>query len=294
VTLTVNQPIYEKGWLAQATGGALRPGGLELTRRLLALCDLSPHARILDAGCGSGATLDYLRGAGFTRALGIDRSETLLQSGARRLRVACTLGDCLPFEGDQMDAILAECSLSAMGNPHSTLAEFRRVLRPGGWLLLNDVYAREPQGVPALRALPLSCGLGGALTQTDLAAHLQAHGFEILTWEDCSAVLKYLTAQIIWNHGSLSQFWRRAEPGADPAEILSAVSRAKVGYYLLVARRDGQSAEFPLPPLKKGGAAQPPLTPLFSRGAGGILRFSSFPRGAWKRHDFEKVAYGRT
>jgi SAM-dependent methyltransferase len=236
VTLMVNQPIYEKGWLAQATGGALRPGGLELTRRLLALCDLSPHARILDAGCGSGATLDYLREAGFTRAVGIDRSQTLLRNGAGHLGAACTPGDCLPFAADQMDAILAECSLSAMGDPHSTLTEFRRVLRPGGWLLLSDVYARDPAGIPALRALPLSCGLGGALPQADLAAHLQAHGFEILTWEDHSEVLKYLTAQIIWNHGSLSQFWSQAEPDVDPAEILSAVNRAKLGYYLLVAR----------------------------------------------------------
>lgn len=233
------QPMYENGSLAQATGGPLRPGGLDLTRRLLALCNLSAHDRILDVGCGGGGTLEYLREAGFIHVVGIDHSETLLRTGMGRFAdagLACTLGHALPFADDQMDAILAECSLSAMGGLENTLTEFRRVLHPGAWLLLSDVYVRAPEGIPALRTLPLNCGLGAALTQADLAAHLQAHGFEISTWEDHSETLKYLTAQIIWEHGSLSKFWRQAVPGVDPVEIQNAVSKAKLGYYLLVAR----------------------------------------------------------
>lgn len=236
MTLTVHQPIYEQGWLAQATGGALRPGGLALTHRLLALSGLSPDDHILDVGCGNGVTLDDLRKAGFSHTVGIDRSEVLLREGAGHPGVACSRGDCLPFGSAGMDAVLAECSLSAMPHLASTLAELRRVLRPAGWLLLSDVYVRDPQGSPALRTLPLSCGLSGALPREDLAAQLQTHGFEILTWEDHSGVLKSLTAQIIWQHGSLCQFWRQAVPGADPSEVLSAVNRAKLGYYVLVAR----------------------------------------------------------
>lgn len=233
------QPLYENGTLAQTTGGPLRPGGLDLTRRLLALCHLSAHDRILDAGCGSGMTLEYLRKAGFIHALGIDRSETLLRTGVGRFPdagLACTLGHALPFADDQMDAILAECSLSAMGDMERTLTEFRRVLHPGGWLLLSDVYVRAPEGIPALRALPLNCGLSTALTQVDLAARLQAHGFEISTWEDHSETLKYLIAQMIWQHGSLNKFWNQAVPGVDPLEVQNAVNKARLGYYLLVAR----------------------------------------------------------
>ena len=54
-----------------------------------------------------------------------------------------------------MQAVLAECSLAAMAHLEETLAEFRRVLVPAGRLALSDVYVRSPQGLPALRSIPL-------------------------------------------------------------------------------------------------------------------------------------------
>jgi len=72
--------MYETGLLRQATGGPLRPGGLDLTARLLEMCSLPADAVILDAGCGSGATLGFLKSAGYRHGLGIDRSGPLLQA----------------------------------------------------------------------------------------------------------------------------------------------------------------------------------------------------------------------
>ena len=63
-----------------------------------------------------------------------------------------------------------------------------------------------------------------------------ARGFDIQVWEDHSEALKYLASQIALAHGSLSGFWRRSEPAADPMDIQIALDKAKLGYYLLVAR----------------------------------------------------------
>ena len=231
---------YEMGLFSQDNGESLHPGGLDLTDRLLTLCELSPGQTVLDVGCGTGATLDILRNVYSVLAVGIDRSELLLETGQINnpgLPLACARGASLPVASGQVDAILAECSLSVMANFESVLTEFQRVLRPGGRLALSDIYARNPDGAAALRRLPLTCGLRAALAQAELTEHLHAHGFEIVIWEDHSETLKYMRTQMSLAHGSISEFWNLAEPAADPMDILIATSKAKLGYYLLVARK---------------------------------------------------------
>ena len=44
--------MYEHTAIREATGDIIRPGGLALTDRALALCQLPAGARVLDVGCG--------------------------------------------------------------------------------------------------------------------------------------------------------------------------------------------------------------------------------------------------
>ena len=75
------QPMYVDGSLSTATGGLLRPGGMELTDRMLAQCGLSAGDSILDIGCGTGSSIRYIAETYPFHALGVDRSELLLQTG---------------------------------------------------------------------------------------------------------------------------------------------------------------------------------------------------------------------
>jgi arsenite methyltransferase len=241
MTPTAGQPMYENGSLSKVTGNkTLRPGGLDLTERMVTLCGLSAGDMVLDVGCGTGSTVRYLLDAHSIHAVGIDYSELLLQAGIAndpRLPLVCASGESLPVMSGQMNAVLAECSLSAIADLENVLAEFRRVLYPDGRLALTDIYARNPDGIPALRALPLSCCLRDAMAQDELVSRLGARGFEIVTWEDHSEMLKYLAAQMILAHGSMNEFWSHSEAAADPLDIQAAISRAKLGYYLLVAKK---------------------------------------------------------
>jgi ubiquinone/menaquinone biosynthesis C-methylase UbiE len=229
---------YENGYLSAATGGPLRPGGLDLTARLVNLCELPVGANILDVGCGTGGTIEDLHKKGILHAFGVDRSELLLQTGKYlrpTLPLTCGSSRSLPVASEIMDVVMAECSLSVFSDLEATLQEFWRVLRPGGKLALSDIYARNPGGLPALQVLPLSCGLRTSLTQANLEELLKQCGFEIRVWEDHSQTLKYMAGQIILTHGSMNEYWSKSEPVADPLDIQIAIGKARLGYFILVA-----------------------------------------------------------
>ncbi|WP_433433507.1 class I SAM-dependent methyltransferase [Nonomuraea sp. CA-141351] len=97
--------------------------------------------RILDAGCGSGPLFAELRDRGAIMT-GIDASAGMLEMARRRLgadadlRVA-DLADPLPFPDDTFDDVMASLVLHYLEDWAPTLAELRRVLRPGGRLLVS-------------------------------------------------------------------------------------------------------------------------------------------------------------
>lgn len=230
------------GWrrVYQLTGGVIRPGGLALTDRALACCSLQSGARVLDVGCGAGATVEYLGRQGLVVA-GVDASAQFFRSGCQRngeLLLTQARGERLPLSGGIMDAVLAECSLSVMEQVDQALAEFFRVLKPGGKLVISDLYFRRAEGAFDLRRLPLTGCLAGARSREELAAHLDARGFRTLLWEDHSVALRQLAAQLIMAGSSVERFWCETSCAGvrlDPQELNRAISAAKPGYFLLIA-----------------------------------------------------------
>ncbi|MFI7454589.1 methyltransferase domain-containing protein [Nonomuraea sp. NPDC049714] len=97
--------------------------------------------RILDAGCGSGPLSAALRDRGAV-VTGVDASAGMLALARRRLgddadlRVV-DLGDRLPFADGAFDDVVASLVLHYLEDWAPTLAEMRRVLRPGGRLIAS-------------------------------------------------------------------------------------------------------------------------------------------------------------
>ncbi len=235
--------IYEQLGRGELAGGPLRPGGLMLTARAVALAGWSPGARVLDLGCGAGASLRYLISPGGLSAWGLDPSAVLLDQGrcaAPDLPMIHGFGEDLPFAAACLDGILAECSLSLTADLDRVLQECHRVLKPEAPLLIHDVYARNPDETAILGNLPIRCCLAGAVSQEEWLTRLVANGFEIKLWEDHSAALKEFAARLIFTYGSLEAFWCRCGDlarQAEAKEIQNAVIKSNPGYFLLLAHK---------------------------------------------------------
>jgi SAM-dependent methyltransferase len=225
-----------------APDGQLRPGGLALTDRAIALCGLPRGARVWDIGCGLGVTVERLIVEHGLDAAGVDWSPDLLRAGGERspgLPLRCATGADLPCPTGALDGVLLECSWSAMARhadgatPDPIVAECRRVLRPGGRLAITDLYARAA-------APPGPAPLGDACwsempTEPEIRAELTRHGFTVEVWEDHSVALREFAARLILEWGSLTPL---LGAGAAAPDARAALAAARPGYFLLVARRD--------------------------------------------------------
>ena len=203
--------MYESAILRAVTGPTIRPGGLTLTDRALDFCCFPTGAQLLDVGCGSGATVEHLCSRYGFNANGVDISPALIAEGLGRnpaLALEEAPAEALPFEAESRDGILCECVLSLLEEPFRALAEFRRVLRNNGHLILSDMYSRD------------------TAARGRIEGWLSASGFAPLLWEDHTSFLKELAARLILAHGSLE--------GLCPTT--SGVG-GKPGYYLLLARK---------------------------------------------------------
>lgn len=144
----------------------------EVGARLLERVELlrAPPARVLDLGAGTGRDAAALRRR-FPRAeiLLLDRSRPLLRRARARLgwwrplRRVCADAAALPLADASVDLLLSNLLLPWVADVAAVLDECRRVLRPGGLLLLSTY---GPDTLVELRA---------AWAAADRAPHV--HGF---------------------------------------------------------------------------------------------------------------------
>jgi ubiquinone/menaquinone biosynthesis C-methylase UbiE len=113
----------------------------------------TPNAPILDAGCGTGLNLRHLP-AGST---GVDinpRNIELLKQRLPNHHVVEGDVEALPFADGSFGTVLCTEVIEHIPDPTAALAEYRRVLQPGG-VLIGSVPARS--AIWKLRFLSSTC-----------------------------------------------------------------------------------------------------------------------------------------
>lgn len=181
--------------LEQATGA--------LTERMLErLHGIGPGMRVLDVGCGTGAPAQAIARRFGCAVTGISPSAACI--GFARAAIPGGLAGLLHFElGDAQDLAFAGQSFEAawvMESSHLMLdkrklfAELRRVLKPGGHVVLCDVVQRRELALPEVIArrdefLLLSRVFGRALMRppTFYAEEARRAGFDHVEMRDLTA-----------------------------------------------------------------------------------------------------------
>lgn len=97
--------------------------------------------RVLDAGCGSGPLTAALRDRGAIVS-GFDLSAAMIDLARERLGAdadlsVADLAEALPYDDRTFDLVVSSLSLHYLADWNPPLTEIRRVLRPGGRLVVS-------------------------------------------------------------------------------------------------------------------------------------------------------------
>ena len=119
-------------------------GRRRIIRAELAQLALPAHARVLDAGCGSGRTLQELAGYGDVHGIELDEGAAELARSRGQGEVLVGRLEALPWAQDSFDLITCLDVIEHTPDDRATLAELLRVTKPSGYMLVT---------VPAYQAL---------------------------------------------------------------------------------------------------------------------------------------------
>lgn len=164
----------------------------KLSREIMGEFDLAqyisqhmPHsAAAADLGCGTGNVLHAMLQKAET-VIGVDGSARMLELARRRFayegdRVSLRIGDLshLPLADGEADFTSLNMVLHHVPEPEVVLREIKRVLSPGGLLLLTDFDRHEDEG---MRSEYGDLWLG--FSKEKLDAHLMQSGFQLMQSE---------------------------------------------------------------------------------------------------------------
>jgi SAM-dependent methyltransferase len=112
-------------------------GRRQVLEQVISALALAPGARILDAGCGSGRNMVELARRG--SVTGIELSETSVQLARERGAGEVVQGSVteMPFADDGFELAVCLDVIEHLEDDHAALRELRRVIVPGGPLLVT-------------------------------------------------------------------------------------------------------------------------------------------------------------
>ena len=144
------------------------------------------EGEVLDIAAGTARNLPYLPPN--ARATGVELSPEMAELGRRRAEelgreFEMVVGDAtaLPFPDEAFDTVVCTYGLCTIPDDAAAVREAKRVLRPGGRILLAE-HVRSPN--PIVRTIqrvlePFAHRLGGDHLLREPLDHLAAEGFEV-------------------------------------------------------------------------------------------------------------------
>ncbi len=184
---------------------AFHVGGARATAELLAGLPLEPGTRVLDVGCGLGGACRHLAAVFGCSVTGVDLSADYCRAAARLTEHLGLAGQvtfvqadarALPFAAGVFDLVLSQHVQMNLPDKRGYVGELVRVLRPGGWLALYEVFA-GPGGAPHYPVPWASDAAISFLVAPDAFRQvLEEAGLSVVRWEDVTGAGRAWVARV--------------------------------------------------------------------------------------------------
>ncbi len=174
-----------------------RPKRFDLLMRGAGIAGVGRDDFVVEAGCAYGAAALFLAGSLGCRVLGVDCDarqiavavKTLDRVGATGVSFAVGRAEGLPLNGETVDFIVSEASFSLLADKARAAAEYGRVLKPGGQVIMNDFIVRghvDEALRRQMRYIPCFAGVRSGRSYQDI---FERAGFATRTVTDTSSEL---------------------------------------------------------------------------------------------------------
>lgn len=159
--------------LIQKTGATKHPYGFSATNILLDRAELTNGSELLDIGCGAGHTSAYVAQHYGCKVTGVDISAEALDRAKalhgrepyfERMSFALADANHVPYSDGHFDVVLCESVLFFINDKEAALKEMSRVLKPGGYLALNEICVSDTDEKRKIQDYFLRPEFGGFLT----------------------------------------------------------------------------------------------------------------------------------